>query len=229
MNELPVNVLDGLIVVVLLLSALFAFTRGFVKEVLAIGGWIGAFFTALYLYEPVKPYVSMYLPKGVIADAATFIGLFIGSLVVYSILSHQISSRVRDSSIGPLDRSLGFLFGLARGAVIIIVAYLLLAQLVPADKQPQIVSEAKLTKWVHRGAEISVRLVPQTLTIRDYLERALDEVRKINDLTGGQLENVIIPVEVAPEGDSGKDSEGISGYKKPQRNQLDQLIRTNQD
>ena len=61
MTELPVNVLDGIIVIVLLLSALFAFTRGFVKEVLAIGGWIGAFFSALYLYEPVKPYVAMYL------------------------------------------------------------------------------------------------------------------------------------------------------------------------
>ena len=108
MNELPVNVLDGIIVVVLLLSALFAFTRGFVKEVLAIGGWIGAFFSALYLYDPVKPYVAMYLPKGVIADASTFVGLFVASLVVFSILSHQIASRVRESSIGPLDRSLGF-------------------------------------------------------------------------------------------------------------------------
>ena len=94
MNELPVNVLDGLIVVVLLLSALFAFTRGFVKEVLAIGGWIGAFFTALYLYEPVKPYVSMYLPKGVIADAATFIVLCIGSMVVIPDYTYSIYSSL---------------------------------------------------------------------------------------------------------------------------------------
>jgi membrane protein required for colicin V production len=225
MNELPVNVLDGIIVVVLLLSALFAFTRGFVKEVLAIGGWIGAFFSALYLYDPVKPYVAMYLPKGVIADASTFVGLFVASLVVFSILSHQIASRVRESSIGPLDRSLGFLFGLARGAIIVIVAYLLLAQLVPADKQPDIVSEAKLTKWVHRGAEISVRMVPQTLTIRDYLERALDELRKINDLTGGQLEKALSPDET----DSEKDSKGKLGYKDASRNQLDKLIQTNQE
>jgi membrane protein required for colicin V production len=226
MNELPVNVLDGIIVIVLLLSALFAFSRGFVKEILAIGGWIGAFFSALYLYDPVKPYVAMYLPKGVIADAATFVGLFVASLVVFSILSHQISSRVRDSSIGPLDRSLGFLFGLARGAIIVIVAYLLLAQLVPADKQPAVVSEAKLTKWVHRGAEISVRMVPQTLTIREYLERALDELRKINDLTGGQLERTLIP---GDDGDSGKDSKGFMGYKDAPRNQLDNLIKTNQE
>jgi membrane protein required for colicin V production len=225
MTELPVNVLDGIIVVVLLLSALFAFTRGFVKEVLAIGGWIGAFFSALYLYDPVKPYVAMYLPKGVIADASTFVGLFVASLVVFSILSHQIASRVRESSIGPLDRSLGFLFGLARGAIIVIVAYLLLAQLVPADKQPDVVSEAKLTKWVHRGAEISVRMVPQTLTIRDYLERALDELRKINDLTGGQLEKALSP----DEADSEKDSKGILGYKDASRNQLDKLIQTNQE
>ena len=225
MNELPVNVLDGIIVVVLLLSALFAFSRGFVKEVLAIGGWIGAFFSALYLYDPVKPYVAMYLPKGVIADASTFVGLFVASLVVFSILSHQIASRVRESSIGPLDRSLGFLFGLARGAIIVIVAYLLLAQLVPADKQPDVVSEAKLTKWVHRGAEISVRMVPQTLTIRDYLERALDELRKINDLTGGQLEKALSPNEA----DSEKDSKGKLGYKDASRNQLDKLIQTNQE
>ena len=225
MNELPVNVLDGIIVIVLLLSALFAFTRGFVKEILAIGGWIGAFFSALYLYDPVKPYVAMYLPKGVIADATTFIGLFIASLVVFSILSHQIASRVRDSSIGPLDRSLGFLFGLARGAIIVIVAYLLLAQLVPADKQPDVVSQAKLTKWVHRGAEISVRMVPQTLTIRDYLERALDELRKINDLSGGQLERALSP----SDDETGKDSKGFMGYKDAPRNQLDKLIQTNQE
>jgi len=149
----------------------------------------------------------------------------VASLVVFSILSHQIASRVRESSIGPLDRSLGFLFGLARGAIIVIVAYLLLAQLVPADKQPDVVSEAKLTKWVHRGAEISVRMVPQTLTIRDYLERALDELRKINDLTGGQLEKALSP----DEADSGKDSKGILGYKDASRNQLDKLIQTNQE
>ena len=225
MNELPVNVLDGIILIVLLLSALFAFSRGFVKEVLAIGGWIGAFFAALYLYDPVKPYVAMYLPKGVIADAATFVGLFVASLVVFSILSHQIASRVRDSSIGPLDRSLGFLFGLARGAIIVIVAYLLLAQLVPSDKQPEIVSEARLTKWVHRGAEITVKLVPQTLTIREYLERALDDLRKINDLSGGQLERALNP----DAEQSDKDSKGFIGYKDSQRNQIDQLIRTNQD
>ena len=225
MTELPVNVLDGIIVIVLLLSALFACTRGFVKEVLAIGGWIGAFFSALYLYEPVKPYVAMYLPKGVVADAATFVGLFSASLVVFSILSHQISSRVRESSIGPLDRSLGFLFGLARGGVIIVVAYLLLAQLVPVEKQPDAVSEAKLTKWVHRGAEISVQLVPQTLTIRSYLEKALEDLQKLNDLSGGQLERALSPAQK----DSGKDSKGFLGYKDPQRNQLDQLIQTNQE
>jgi membrane protein required for colicin V production len=225
MSDLPVNVLDGIIIIVLLLSALFAFSRGFVKEVLAIGGWVGAFFAALFLFDPVNPYIAMYLPKGVIADAATFVGLFVASLVVFSILSHQIASKVQDSSIGPLDRSLGFLFGLARGAIIVIVAYLLLAQLVPADKQPDVVSEAKLTKWVHRGAEITVRLVPQTLTIREYLESALENLRKINDLSGGQLERTLIP----SDGDSGKDSKGNIGYKNAPRNQLDKLIQTNQE
>ncbi len=221
MPDGSVNIVDAGVAVVLILSALLAFSRGLVKESLAVAGWVGAAFVTLYLYPFAAPYSRKYIPITIAADAATVIAIFVVTLVVISIVSHQISTRVRESAIGPLDRSLGFLFGLARGAVVVIVAYMLLTWLIPPQDHPKLVTDARVTPWVQRGAELMAKLVPETSQAREAVEGALDEAGRLNDQTGGQLERAIKQ--------SIEDTGAKLGYKPNQLNQMDQLIKSNQD
>jgi membrane protein required for colicin V production len=221
MPELPINLIDAGVAAVLLLSGLLAFSRGFVKESLAVAGWAGAAFITLYLYPLVDPFARKYIPITLLADGVTVVGIFIVSLVVLSIISHRISVRVRDSAIGPLDRSLGFIFGLARGAVVVIVAYMLMTRLIPPAEHPTIIREARVTPWTQRGADLLIHLAPETSQARAAVEGALEEARKFNDLTGGQL-NEVIKKKV-------EELENKTGYGTPQRSQLDQLIKSKQD
>jgi len=221
MADVPVNLIDIGVAAILLLSALLAFSRGFVRESLAVAGWVGAGFAALYLYAPLNPFVRKYVPITLAADAITVAGVFIITLVIISILSHRIAVTVRESAIGALDRSLGFVFGLLRGAVIVIVAYMLLTWLIPVNDHPEMIRDARVTPWVQRGADVLIKLVPETSQAREQVESALQKAGELNDATGGQLERAIKQ--------SIEDSAAKSGYNAPQRTQMDQLIRSNQD
>ena len=221
MADIPVNLIDIGVAAVLLLSALLAFSRGFVRESLAVAGWVGAGFSALYLYAPLNPFVRKYVPITLAADAITVAGVFIVTLVIISILSHRIAVTVRESAIGALDRSLGFVFGLARGAAIVVVAYMLLTWLIPAVDHPDVVREARVTPWVKRGADVLIKLVPETSQAREQVESALQKAGDLNDATGGQLERALKQTL--------EDSQDKSGYKAKTRDQLNQLIRSNQE
>src|SRR5690348_9186449 len=122
MSSLPINGLDLTVGLVLLISALLAFLRGFVQETLSVGAWIGATFGALYGVRYVHPYAREVIPLDWAADAAATVVLFLLILFVLSIATNMIAQTVQRSSLNPLDRSLGFLFGIMRGAVILCVA-----------------------------------------------------------------------------------------------------------
>ena len=116
METTSINPTDIAVIVILLLSALLAFARGLVREVLSVGAWVGAAFATLYLFPHVLPMVQQVVAKELVAKAVAGVGIFVVSLVLLSIISHQLSKGVRGSALSAVDRSLGFVFGIARGA-----------------------------------------------------------------------------------------------------------------
>src|SRR5206468_11557885 len=89
------------------------------------------------------PMGKQYFTNDYVAMAAVVGGVFVGTLLVVSILTIKISDVVLDSRVGALDRTLGFLFGLGRGLIIVVVAFLFFAWLVPDRSQPEWVRSAK--------------------------------------------------------------------------------------
>ncbi len=163
MENFPINPADGAVIAVLLLSALLAFTRGMAAEVLSIGAWIGAALTALYALPVALPFVQKHVKVEMVAYVVTSAGLFIVALVVLSIIFGRISRGVQNSSLSAVDRSLGFLFGLAKGGVLVSVAYLFFAWLVPSADQPQWLQQAKLRPMMATGAGLIYGFVPENL------------------------------------------------------------------
>lgn len=140
---MSVTLLDGLIVVIVLLSAVLAMIRGFVREVLSIASWVAAAIAAYAFYEQLLPFTRQYVSNEHIALGLTIAAIFFVTLIIVSIITMKVSDFVIDSKIGLLDRTLGFVFGAARGLLLVVVAMLFFNWLVPIAQQPTWVANAK--------------------------------------------------------------------------------------
>jgi membrane protein required for colicin V production len=131
------------LIAVMLVSGLLAMVRGFMREILSIIAWILAAGATLYAYSKLLPLAKQYFNNDIVAAVAVIGGVFLVTLLIVSILTVRISDMVLDSRVGALDRTLGFLFGLARGLVIVVVAFMFFNWLVPDRSQPEWVRTAK--------------------------------------------------------------------------------------
>jgi membrane protein required for colicin V production len=140
---MPITLLDIVLIVVMLVSGLLAMVRGFMREVLSITAWVLAAAATLYSYSKLLPFAKQYFNNDLIATAAVVGGVFMLTLLIVSVLTIRISDMVLDSRVGALDRTLGFLFGLGRGLLIVVVAYAFFDWLVPDRSKPDWVMRAK--------------------------------------------------------------------------------------
>ncbi len=163
MEAPPINVTDVVIALVILGSGLFAFFRGFVHELLAVISWIGAGLATLYGFPYLQPHVRELITVPLIADMTAGVAIFLVVLIVLSILARILSRRIRTSALGPLDRSLGLIFGFLRGALLVCIAWLIFSWLLPREDYPEWITEAKALPLVERGSVLLVGLLPERL------------------------------------------------------------------
>lgn len=134
------TIVDGGVALITLLSALLAYSRGFTREMFAIGGWVIAALAAFYFAPMLKPLMEELPVVGgflatscVIAMIAAFSLIVAAVLLVLSVFTPLFSAAIQDSALGPIDRVLGFLFGVVRGVVLIGIAYLIYTNLSGAE------------------------------------------------------------------------------------------------
>ena len=135
--------LDIFLIAVMLVSGMLAMVRGLIREVLSIAGWAAAAGAALYAYATLLPAAKAYFNNDYVAIGVTTAGAFLGTLIIVSVITVRISDKILDSRIGALDRTLGFLFGLLRGLVIVVVAFVFFDWLVPPKSQPTWITSAR--------------------------------------------------------------------------------------
>jgi membrane protein required for colicin V production len=147
------TLLDVVLLAVMLVSGLLAMIRGFMREVLSITAWVLAAGVTLYSYNKLLPAATAYFNSDLIAKGAVVGGVFLLTLLLVSIVTIRISDMVLDSRVGALDRTLGFLFGLGRGLIIVVVAFAFFDWLVPAKSQPAWVADAKSKVFLAQTAD----------------------------------------------------------------------------
>jgi membrane protein required for colicin V production len=178
--------IDLAVLAVLLLSALIAFVRGLVREVLSIGAWIGAAVVAVTFMPASRRFIAPYVPSPEWTDPAGYIILFLVSLIVFSLIAKTIGGAVRSSVISGIDRSLGLVFGLARGAALAIAAYIVASMVTPPEHWPQSVLESRSLPYIYTGAVWAARQMPpeyQPVVPRPPLpgrQAALDAILKVS-------------------------------------------------
>jgi membrane protein required for colicin V production len=150
---MPITLLDIALIVVMLISGLLAMIRGFMREVLSITAWVLAAGATLYAYAKLMPSAALYFNSDIVAKGAVIGGVFLATLLVVSIVTVRISDMVLDSRVGALDRTLGFLFGLGRGLIIVVIAFAFFDWLVPAKAQPGWITDAKSKVFLANTAD----------------------------------------------------------------------------
>ena len=148
-----ITLLDIVLLAVMLVSGLLAMVRGFMREVLSITAWILAAGATLYAYGKLLPAASAYFNSDLIAKGVVIGGVFLITLLIVSVITVRISDMVLDSRVGALDRTLGFVFGLARGLIIVVVAFAFFDWLVPTKSQPAWVAGAKSKVFLTNTAD----------------------------------------------------------------------------
>jgi membrane protein required for colicin V production len=152
---------DGVVLAVLLLSAGLAYFRGMVREVLGVGAWIGAAIAGLAAQPAVTPLVLPYVQPDWLAAGAAVGAVFLVVLIVLKILIHWVAGHVQRSALGGVDRALGFVFGLARGAFVVVLAYIVAGLAVPAmERWPEPVRQARSLPLAADGARWVVDKLP---------------------------------------------------------------------
>ena len=215
------SLLDIIVLVVVLVSALLAMMRGFVREVLTLVSWAAAAAAAYLLYRLPLPLAKSFLSNTTAATIVSAAAIFLLALIVISFLSMKVADLVLDSRVGAVDRGLGFFYGSARGLLLMVVAqafFLWLAQTTPAW-----MAQAKSKPVLESLGNQLMDALPQDL------EASLKKVFGNRGGAGGDTGQT--PDESPPDATPGPNDSGpgpndaAPGPNDASRQQLDRLIQ----
>jgi len=185
---MAITLFDGLLIALMLISGVLAMIRGFSREILSVGSWIVAAIAAFYFYPTLSPYVAQYTAElsdsKTLADVVAAGIIFVIALIIVSLITMRIADFIVDSRVGALDRTLGFVFGAVRGALLVVVALLFYNWLVPDNQWPW-VANAKSKPVLESIGESIVQLLPD-----DPENSILDRIKPSDeeDATGDEGE-----------------------------------------
>lgn len=226
MESFPISGLDLAVVIVLLISAVLAFMRGFVHEVLSVAAWIGGILSVVYGVPELRHIARGFIANDLIADIATSVVIFLSVLVVLSILTKMLSQSIQASALNNLDRSLGFVFGLLRGAVILAAALLILDWIIDTGERPDWVQSAKTLPVIEGTADFLQSLAPESFMAAEDAAKEASETAK----DAMELKETFDKLTQPPPGSDPDAPQTPDGaYQQDQRNSMDRLFQTNQD
>ena len=216
------NSFDLAVLGVIALSAIFAFARGLVREALSIVAWVGAALITLYGFSQVYGLVVRFVTTPLLADLIAGAGLFVISLIALTILTGYFARFVESSALSPIDRTLGLIFGLARGAFLVSLAYLMLDISLPQNDRPGWINQAKSEPFLAQGAELLRSALPEPLQMRsaaaaDDAQRALERTKDAQKAMRA-LSSPVAPSPAKP----GEDQ--APNYKPGDRREMNRLI-----
>ncbi len=164
MVQTSLNVFDLIVLVIIGTSGLLSFYRGFVREILSLGAWLGASLLTLYLFPKVGGALEPQLKNAAAASGIAATGVFLVSLVTFSIMSGFVIKFFKSGSeIGFLDNFAGLLFGVARGILFVAVGYFIFSLVTPEKNYPDWVKESASRPYVAKVARGLAKIAPNYL------------------------------------------------------------------
>jgi len=201
------------VAIIVAISLFTGFSRGFTREAFTLFAWAGAVFATVFVLPYTATWAAAVLPWEAVADLTAMVLTFLVALWILSAIGKRLSENIKTSFIGPLDRGLGTLFGLIRGAFIVSIGYMALTLFMPEKDGWQWVEKARLRSAAATGAEFVSGLAP------DLFAAAKKAVKKAKDVDGEEILSDLkglLPSE--------ETKKKAAGYTDRARQELDQLI-----
>jgi membrane protein required for colicin V production len=190
------TLVDGGVAAIIVLSAVLAYSRGFVREAMAIAGWIGAALLAYFFAAKVQPLVKELPVVGkFLTDScelsliAAFACVFAVGLIIAALFTPLFSSVVQRSVLGGLDQGVGFLFGVVRGVILVGIAFLVYDRAVATNTVPMVDESRSAKIFASFQGDID-NAVPTDAP--NWI------VSRYNELTASCAKGAAVPAEVPP-------------------------------
>ena len=155
------NNLDVVFLVIVGVSALVAIARGVTKELLSIIGWVLAGVSVYYLLPVVDPIMKKYMASEVLSGLVSGMVILIMFCIFWVLAADKISTQIRFSKLSSLDRILGFIFGIFRGVVIVVLLQIMISSLIPEESQKGVFAESRYFKLAGDAAGPIKGLIPE--------------------------------------------------------------------
>jgi membrane protein required for colicin V production len=191
----PLSYLDAALLAICFISGLLAMYRGLTRELLSILSWVVAAAATFYF---------VWFHHGLAADMAQQMGtqlriaqiavgalIFLIVLIIVHLITARVSDSVLDSQVGMIDRVLGFIYGVARGLLLIVIPYMFYDAFLVDPKKPE-------TEWTWVNKSVSYPLIRDVgISIRSVLLNRLPPLPGFNSPnppqpTGGEQQGLII-------------------------------------
>jgi membrane protein required for colicin V production len=191
------TLIDGVVAAVIVLSSILAYSRGLVREVMAILGWVGAAVLA-FIFAPAAqplvkelPVVGKFLNDSCeLSIIGAFAAVFAIGLILAALFTPLFSSVVQRSALGGIDQGLGFLFGVVRGVLLVAVAFIVYDRAVAANTIPMVDNSRSAKVFANFQASIDENIPADA---PGYI------VSRYNDLTAAcAAGGAAVPAEPAP-------------------------------
>lgn len=232
-------IIDIVVAVVVIASALISFMRGFIREVLTIAGVVCGILAAVFIGPTFAPTVRGWfgagpgqepeklfdiIPMEIVADATTYGVIFIAVVIVISVLSHFMSGAAKAVGLGPVDRTLGVIFGVARALVLLALVYLPFHLLMDDKRKEDLFAGSNTHYFIERIAATMAAYLPESDEVKEEADDLIKKKLEDQDLLGLGKKDPEKP-DPAPEGEASPAPEKDgAGYGDEQREKLEKLF-----
>lgn len=233
-------IIDIVVALVVLSSALISFMRGFIREVLTIAGVVGGLLAAVFVGPSLAPTVRTWfgtdedgenakklfdlIPMEVVADITTYGAIFVGVVIILSLLSHFIAGAAKAVGLGPVDRTLGVIFGVARGLILLGLFYLPFHIMMGDKNKEEFFKGSQTHYFIEQIAQTMQQYLPEGDEVKDDANDIIKKKLEEQDLLGGKKDGPDAKLTITPLGDDKDDPRG-EGYKDEERERLDKLFK----
>lgn len=204
------GLIDITLLIMVVISVLFALYRGLVRELLGIASWLLAGFAALYSYKPLQPLMNKMIENEVTAGMVGSLIVALIVLIVMTLINAWVAKRLRQSALSGLDRTLGFAFGVARAGLLVAICYLGCSMFMPEKKLEELEKQNISVPYIQIMAGWLEHVIPDNVKddIKAYESEKLN--RKETKKIGIELKKTVM--------------EELAEYREADKKSLDDMI-----
>ncbi len=156
------NNLDVIFLIIVGISALVGIARGMTKELLSVIGWVLSAVALFYLVPLLNPYMKNYVSSDLLANIVSGMAILLVFCIIWILTVDKLASVIRSSKLSALDRLFGFVFGTARGVLLVVLVALLISTLMPEDSKKGVFEKSVLFAQANACVEPLKEMIPQS-------------------------------------------------------------------